>query len=125
MSPYFCAPGAAGPWIGMPGGTQIAERIVPDYAAASAPAPFDIHGLIAQKPPIVTMSEYEYFDRLRLKDPGAMAYLAEIRRSYNSPIVFADVHWLGGRRSIDGLACQDLPHDMLYTSPTTLIFTRR
>jgi hypothetical protein len=71
------------------------------------------------------MSEYEYFDRLRIDDPDAVHYMSVIDHDYSPPLVFADAHWLGGRKSIDTLPCQDLPHDMLYPAPTILIFRRR
>jgi hypothetical protein len=125
ISPYFSTPGATGQWLQMPGGQAAASRIDPNYAVSPAPAPFDVNLLLQDQPAVVVMSEYEYFDRLRIHDPSASAYLAELRQDYGKPLVFADLHWLGGERTIDGLPCQDLPHDMLYTSPTVLIFQRK
>jgi hypothetical protein len=118
IDPYFCSPGV-GEWRSDPGGQATADRLVVNPGKA-----FDTALLQASKPQYVVMNEYEYFDRLRIKNPDAVAYMAEIRRSYGPPTVFADVHWLGGRHSIDGLPCQDLPHDMLYPSPTVLVFKR-
>jgi hypothetical protein len=86
---------------------------------------FDDKLLASRKPPVVVLSEYEYFDRLRLEDAGARAYLATLTRDYRRPIVFADPHPLGGRRLVDGLRIQDLPTDMLYSSPTILVFVRK
>jgi 4-amino-4-deoxy-L-arabinose transferase-like glycosyltransferase len=76
-------------------------------------------------PRFAVVSEYEYYDALRLKQPNALAYVDALRRLYNPPIVFADPHPIGGIDSIDGLPAQDLPTDMLYTRPTILVFTRR
>jgi 4-amino-4-deoxy-L-arabinose transferase-like glycosyltransferase len=123
IDPYFCLPGPV-EWQNPRLLNNETARIVPDYTSKPTPAPFDSSVLLEQKPAIVVMSEFEYFDRLRLKDPATLAYVAELRKDYSHPIVFSDPHWLGGRKTIDSLPCQDLPHDMLYTSPTVLIFRR-
>jgi hypothetical protein len=124
LSPYFSMPGP-GQWIGLPDGEAEANRIVPFYGQQNdEPTSFDSRVLTGQSPPVVVMSEYEYFDRLRLRKSDALNYMAVLSRRYTKPIVFAAPHWLGGIRYIDGLPCQDLPHDMLYDSATVLIFKR-
>jgi 4-amino-4-deoxy-L-arabinose transferase-like glycosyltransferase len=122
LSPYFALPGV-GQWLTAPMGADLASRlgIDPD----NPPKPFDPTLLVREKPAVVVMSEYEYFDRLRIDDPDAVHYMSVIDHDYSPPLVFADAHWLGGRKSIDTLPCQDLPHDMLYPAPTILIFRRR
>jgi hypothetical protein len=54
-----------------------------------------------------------------------LAYLAVLRRDYRLGAAFGSARPLGGRRNIDGLPIQDLPHDMLYPSPHVLIYARR
>ncbi len=119
LDTFFNLPGV-GQWRKYPGSAPPYSPYVTNPAK-----PFDVDLLRRMKPTIVTMSEMEYYDRLRLHDAAARAYMQEIKSSYNRPLVFAAPHWLGGQKSIDGLPCQDLPFDMLYTSPTTLIFTRK
>ena len=71
----------------------------------------------------------EYADALRTKDAKAMAYIAAVRRNYPNHRVFANpVEVLGiPFTKLPGeadLPVQGLPHDMLYTNPTTVVFYR-
>jgi hypothetical protein len=119
VDPYFCAPGP-GTWETLLGGPAAKHRIV-----VNKTVDFDTATLESAYPPIVTMSEYEYYDRLRLHFSSTEQYIQDLRVHYYPPMVFKDVHPLGGKTTISGLPCQDLPHDMLYPSPTILVFRRR
>ena len=123
LDPFFCSVGA-NLWMERPMAAEVAARIVPNYLSDATPSPFDTSVLRADRPPVVVMSEMEYFDKLRLHDPAAIGYVEALKQNYAPPIVFRDIHWLGGSKTIDGLPCQDLPIDMLYTSPTVLVFKR-
>jgi hypothetical protein len=117
--PTFSLPGP-GQWLGTREGGQQQPRFV--YRDDK---PFDSTLLIIKHPRFVVLSEYEYFDRLRLGDADTKAYLAVLRREYQPPVVFASTHPLGGLMTLDGLPVQDLPHDMLYPSPTELVFVKK
>jgi 4-amino-4-deoxy-L-arabinose transferase-like glycosyltransferase len=115
---YFAWPGPSG-WIEQSPPSEVArycynplEGLDPSY-------------LLASNTPVVVLSEYEYYDALRLKLPNALRYVDDLREKYNPPIVFSDPHPIGGIGFMDGLPVQDLPTDMLYPRPTILIFTRR
>ncbi len=87
--------------------------------------PYDLAMLNNDKPPVVVLSEFEYYDIMRLKLPIGRDYVQQLNRNYNPPLVFKSVHPLGGLTEIGGLPTQDLPHDMLYPGPTVLVYTRR
>jgi hypothetical protein len=117
ITPMFPFP-AAGPFRAF-ASEQEMERYVFNLRQ-----PFDAKLLAASRPAVVVMSEFEYADRLRLKNPAAAAYFEVLRRDYAKPIIFRAAHPLLGPRSIDGLPTQGLPHDMLYPSPAILIYRR-
>jgi hypothetical protein len=125
--PWFWTP-PVNPLFAMPVRGQW-ERFTPPQEQArycfDGGDPLDPTTIALYRPAVVVLSEYEYVDALRLKQPKALAYVNALRRQYNDPIVFMASHPLGGRGAIDGLPTQDLPHDMLYPSPTILIFIRR
>lgn len=76
------------------------------------------------KAPVTTVSEFQYFDPLRLGEKSARIYFQRLAQVYGPPIIFASHHPLGGMREIDGLPTQDLPTDMLYPSPTVLVYAK-
>ncbi|MBD0275428.1 MAG: glycosyltransferase family 39 protein, partial [Acetobacteraceae bacterium] len=79
-------------------------------------------------PDAVALSELnEYADALRARHPPALAYLDALRRDYPSVRVFASPVQVFGLRftNVTGrLPDQGLPHDMLYTNPTTIVWMR-
>lgn len=118
VSPYFTLPGV-GQWKSVVPPAEAARFVYnPDKA-------FDSAQLAAVRPPFVVLTESEYFDYLRLKNPDTLAYLVVLRQNYAPPIAFSAPHPLGGKHQIDGLPTQDLPPDMLYPSPHILVFERR
>ena len=119
LIPYFSLPGPT-QWMSTKAGKALAGHML-----YNDEKPFDATLLAASRPPFVVLSEYEYYDRLRLNQSDAKNYIASLRRDYRPPVVFASTHPLGGIKTSDGLPVQDLPHDMLYTSPTVLVYQRR
>jgi hypothetical protein len=85
-------------------------------------------------PNAVALSEFEYADALRARDPAALAYLQTLRVLYPSMRVFTrPVQFPGlpaftrltpADPAFSDLPTQRLPHDMTYTNPTTVVFTR-
>ena len=67
-----------------------------------------------QKPDIVVLSEYDYLDALRLKDPAAQSYFTALRRDYQRR-----------DKQQDEMPTRGLPHDMLYTNPIISFYTRK
>lgn len=83
---------------------------------------WDAEFLELQAPEHVILSEFEYYDRLRIGDPAAREYFHVLRRDYRVERRFADEpSLLGGRVPI----LRKLPHDMSYASPTVLIYSRK
>ena len=82
------------------------------------------------KPDAVSLSEMnEYADAERAELPEALAYIAAVRQDYPKETVFASPVQVFGipftnLSTANGLPTQNLPHDMLYTNPTTIIFTK-
>jgi hypothetical protein len=118
IDPLFSAPWPRA-WINSASASELARYCY------SADLPLDPSTISALRPPVITLSEYEYYDALRLRMPNALQYVRELNSGYNAPVVFAAAHPLGGMKTLDGLPVQDLPTDMLYTEPTILIYTRR
>jgi len=119
LDPFFALP--------KPGGwrrtvsPQEASRIV--YAGKDWDAAF----LEAQKPDIVVLSEYDYADALRLKDPVALRYLEVLRRDYKPSFTLVDNNSALSTQytRIEGLPTRGWPHDMLYTCPIISIYKRK
>jgi hypothetical protein len=77
----------------------------------------------------VIMSEFEYSDATRLSKPNAIEYLAYVKANYKTQNVYATpITFLGipisSTTERNGLPAQSLPHDMLYTNPTVVSYTR-
>ncbi len=80
-------------------------------------------------PDAVALSEFEYGDALRARHAPALDYLARLRRDYPAARVFAKPVQVFGipltkLSGEDNLPVQNLPHDMLYTNPTTVVRSR-
>jgi 4-amino-4-deoxy-L-arabinose transferase-like glycosyltransferase len=83
--------------------------------------------LAETRPDAVALSEFEYADALRLRRSAAQTYLAALRTALPTRHVFASPLRVLGvplTRTAGDLPVQNLPHDMLYPNPTTVIFTR-
>ena len=115
VSPYFTLPRPGGWQKAMP--PEIKQRIV--YSGTD----WDINALKAQKPEVVVLSEYDYDDALRLRDPAAMAYIAELRRDYPAFIEFPG-EYSHMPAHVAPLPSKGLPHDMTYPSPQIVICVR-
>ncbi len=122
LSPYFSLPRPGGWREATP--PDIMQRIV--YNGKD----WDADLLNAKKPDLIVVSEYDYDDALRLKDPKAVQCLQQLEQSYS--IHFVNVYpidpiGLFGHlaTSVGGMPTRGLPHDMLYTNPYILIYQRR
>jgi 4-amino-4-deoxy-L-arabinose transferase-like glycosyltransferase len=86
--------------------------------------------LLAQTAPeAVAVSEFNYADAQRIALPAAKSYLDALSAAYPNREVFAAPVQVFGLpitklNTARGLPTQGLPHDMLYTNPTTVIFTK-
>lgn len=93
------------------------------------PLEWDLPLLTQSQPDMVALSEFEYADSLRINRPETVAYVKALQAAYPQNHVFArplQVFGIPVEKFIEraGLPCQPLPHDMTYTNPTTLIFTK-
>jgi hypothetical protein len=113
VSPYFSSPGA-GAWQAVTP-PDIARRIF--YSGED----WDVSALETQKPDVVVLSEYDYDDALRVKDPAAQAYVAYLDNNYKYTEGFSSVY---SNALIDGMPTRNLPHDMTYPSPGIVIYSR-
>ncbi len=119
VSPYFSLPGPGG-WRRLVS-PQEASRIV--YEGKD----WDAALLEARKPDLVVLSEYDYADALRLKDPAALHYLEVLRREYQRSYVLVDNNSALSTQyaSIEGLPTRGWPHDMLYACPIISLYKRK
>ena len=93
--------------------------------------------LKSANPDFVILSEYDYDDALRRRDPSAIAYIDYLQDS-NNHLYFWDIayspdnwgfpKWVGEEQTsntswVRKLQTRDLPHDMLYPSPIIYIFS--
>ena len=120
VSPYFPLPRPGG-WRGVLSEHEAA-RIV--YGGKD----WDAATLRAKKPDYVALSEYDYDDALRLKDPAAVRCLQALQQGYQSHYVnYFSVDFLtildGLPTDVAGWPTRGLPHDMTYTNPVvTLLY---
>lgn len=141
---------AAGPWYYSPPLGPLLQHPWPPYALQSAlevPEPRLIPAAVVQDggglaprewhapnltdsgADAMTVSEFNYEPALRTSNPDAKAYLATAasllpnRRAFAQPI---EVFGLPLAKETDtgGLPVQRLPHDMLYTNPATVVYTK-
>jgi hypothetical protein len=119
VSPYFSyyRPGA---WRSATP-PDLKQRIV--YSGKD----WDADTLSAKLPDVVVLSEYDYMDALRLKDPNALRYLQALNKYYKRGLVLVDNNSaLSTQYTLtEGLPTRGWPHDMLYTSPIISIYRRR
>ncbi len=81
---------------------------------------FDIDKVRASSAWMFTISEFEYREQLRLHPDGEAAkFLQEL------PVVFPGKHWFYGKMPPIALPGREfVPHDYLYNSPETRLYTR-
>ena len=119
LSPYFTSP-RPGSWQEATP-PELQRRIV--YSGKD----WDANALITQHPDIVALSEYDYMDALRLKDPNALRYLQVLKQNYKKPMTFVNFNsaFSAMYNRVEGMPTRGWPHDMLYTNPIISIYRRR
>ncbi len=138
---------ATGPWFNAPPLNPLLAHPIPPIARASTtqsesvprlfaaeeaglPVTWNLKLLRRTQPDAVSLSEInEYADAERARLPEALEYIATVRETYPNEKVFANPMQVFGipftnLSTANGLPSQNLPHDMLYTNPTTVVFTR-
>jgi hypothetical protein len=131
---------AKGPWYWSPPLHPLLAAPNPEAAKQAAaqtqgirliPAEgeWNLDQLRADPPDTVAISEFEYADAQRTGNAAARTYLDELRARYPTRRIFSQTVQVLGLpvTKLDmsgGLAMQHLPHDMLYTNPTTEVYTR-
>lgn len=93
------------------------------------PVEWSVDLLNRTQPQAVTISEINESDSLRISKPNAVAYLDAVKAAYPNRTVFsAPVQILGipltRIQEPFGFPVQNLPHDMVYTNPTTVLYTK-
>jgi 4-amino-4-deoxy-L-arabinose transferase-like glycosyltransferase len=93
------------------------------------PVEWNVDLLRSTDPAAVALSEFEYADAQRINNPSARAYLTEVAARYPTRRIFAHTVQVFGLpvtklNESRGLPTQHLPHDMLYTNPATVVYTR-
>lgn len=133
--PWYYHPPLA-PGIGQPipprAQEAAAEALSPRLIASvedGKPVEWSVSLLQADPPEAVVLSEFEYADAQRIGKPAARAYLDAVQAGWKSRHDFTrPLAALGlPLTSLDtsrGLPTQKLPHDMLYSNPTIVVFTR-
>ncbi len=112
ISPYFTQP--------YPGFWR--KEVSPENAARIVYTGMDWDTVVlAKHPDYVVLSEYDYADALRVKNPAALEFVRSLWTGYDPYLWRGGGHWA----SDGGLPTHGLPHDMLYTDPTILVFTRK
>jgi len=123
LSPYFSMPRPGG-WQGE-ASPDLKRGIVYDGKD------WDVDLLKSQKPDFVVLSEYDYDDALRLKDPSVNRYLSVLWQNYQecdsaARITLDPLSILGNLpTSVGAMPTHGLPHDMLYTNPYIIIYQRK
>ncbi len=119
ISPYFSLP-KPGTWQAVTS-PEIMQRII--YSGQD----WDTDFLETKKPDIIVLSEFDYADALRLKDPAALHYFAVLKRDYKRGIILTDGNPALSTQYclVDGMPTHDWPQDMLYTNPIITIYTRK
>ena len=112
ISPYFPLP--------RPGGWR--QIVSPENAARIVYTGTDWDtAVLAKHPDVIVLSEYDYMDALRVKNPAAVGFVQALVRDYAPTTRLENV----SRRTVGGLPTHGLPHDMLYTDPTIIVFVRK
>jgi hypothetical protein len=111
------------------------DRATPEGRMDRVPVTWDVGLLERTNPDAVALSELnELADALRARDGPAFRYLSAVEARYPEMRIFARpvqvfgvrlTNPTGARPTADptqpGVTLQDLPHDMLYTNPTTVV----
>ncbi|GAB4451904.1 MAG: hypothetical protein OHK0029_01910 [Armatimonadaceae bacterium] len=135
---------ATGPWFYSPTLGPLLTHYIPPIAQKSAldietprlipaiwegkPVEWSVPLLRASQPQAVPLSELnEYADAVRIEKPEAMEYINTLQANYPTKKVFAAPLTVLGLpisrlTEVNGLPVQNLPHDMLYTNPTVVVF---
>lgn len=120
--PWFYTP-PLDPFFGLPDSTDRKDRVseFTDYVLVLGERDWSAGLLSTVQPDYVIMSQFEYYDVLRVKDPSALAYFDVLGRHY---VLEREFNSLLTRYS--GLfALGPIPHDMSYASPTIRIYSRK
>ena len=105
------------PWFYTPPFQPVGSNIpVPGTVVTG----FDVEKMRTSKAALFIISEFEYREQLRLHPDGEAAkFLKEL------PTVFSGKHWFYGRTHPLALPGREfVPHDYLYNSPETRLYTR-
>ena len=106
-----------------------APRLVPALNGQGGPVEWDTGLLLRSAPAAVALSEFEYADALRVGHAPAREYIGMLtprypnRRTFANPVEVLGIRFTNVDRDAS-LPVQHLPHDMLYTNPTQVIFSR-
>ena len=119
VSPYFSSP--------KPGGWREVLSKQEEARIVYKGKDWDVDLLETKKPDLVVLSEYDYADALRLKDPVALRYLEVLRRDYTPSTILVDNNSALSTQytRIEGLPTRGWPHDMLYTCPIISFYKRK
>ena len=123
VSPYFSMPRPGG-WR-LTASPELKRRIVYDGKG------WDADALGSQRPDFVVLTEYDYDDALRLKDPGVNRYLSVLWQNYQecdgtARFTLDPISIVGHLpTSVGAMPTHGLPHDMLYTNPYIFIYQRK
>ena len=74
------------------------------------------------RPMYIIISDYEYEDALRIREPNALEFMRQVAANYTEKTIFAPrLQFIG----LDFGAAEQLPHDLKYMAPTIHIYQRR
>jgi len=121
--PWFYTP-PLDPYFGLLSPAERYERVreSTDYMLiVSESSEWNADFLQQELPDYVILSEFEYKDRLRIRDAAARGYFDILRRDYRLEREFRNS--LVRKSRI--FPVDVLPHDMSYASPTILIYSRK
>jgi len=119
--PWFYTP-PLDPFFGLPDPRDRKERVseFTDYVLVLGERDWNAGLLKTVQPDYVMMSEFEYYDVLRVKDPNALAYFDVLDQYYVLERQFNSLLTRYSRF----FALGPIPHDMSYASTTIRIYSR-
>ena len=105
------------PWFYTPPFQPVGSNVPVEGTVVTG---FDVAKMRESKPFLFAISEFEYREKLRLHPDGEAAkFIKEL------PTVFNGKHWFYGRMPPMALPGREfVPHDYLYNSPETRLYTR-
>lgn len=120
--PWFYTP-PLDPLFGLPDPSDRKERVseFTDYVLVLSERDWNAALLDALQPDYVIMSEFEYYDVLRVKDPNALQYFDVLEQYYVLEKEFKSLVSRYSRLFVLG----PIPHDLSYASPTIRIYSRK